>query len=87
MRALATAAGAFALVLAVLLAAVAQLGKIDLHTETGRSAEPCDGAGAAPLSLDLSVLRRFGRDEVAEQVLREVRNLVDGTIECRLVRL
>lgn len=32
MRALATAAGAFALVLAVLLAAVGQLGKIDLQT-------------------------------------------------------
>jgi hypothetical protein len=32
MRTLATAAGAFALVLAVLLAAVGQLGKIDLQT-------------------------------------------------------
>jgi hypothetical protein len=32
MRALATAAGAFALVLAVLLAAVGQLGKIDRQT-------------------------------------------------------
>jgi hypothetical protein len=32
MRTLATAAGAFALVLAVLLAAVGQLGKIDMQT-------------------------------------------------------
>src|SRR5262249_22714104 len=50
-----------------------------------RLAEPRDGAGVAPLGLDLAVLGSRGRDEVVEQVLREVRDLVHRTVEHGLV--
>lgn len=50
-------------------------------------AEAGDGASPATLRLGLAVLRRSGRDEILEQVLRQVRDLVDGAVERRLVRL
>ena len=55
MRTLATAAGAFALVLAVLLAAVGQLGKIDLQTLVVVLA-------AAALSAGVAAWRTRGHD-------------------------
>src|SRR5215212_9920422 len=41
--------------------------------------------GAALLGLDLAVLGRRRRDQVVEQVLREVRDLVDRAVEGILV--
>ena len=57
------------------------------YLEPEQLAEARDGAGAAALRLDLAVLRRRGRDEVVEEMLREVSDLVHGTVEHRLVGL